>query len=128
MASKFSDQYLSNEEILDELNNENNSNEDKEYLMKKVKDKFEWNMCRKNGESADELFARNFSDFVNGSMIYSKAVADKMATDHRYLQQEMFKVCYEYIRNLSENYEKGFYDPRNEWACETANKMFNAIK
>jgi hypothetical protein len=24
---------------------------------------------------------------------------------------------------LAENYDKGWFDPRNEWACETAKKI-----
>ena len=61
-------------------------------------------------------------------MCKPKDVAEKMAKDHRYLQSEMFKVCLEYIEILAENADKGYYDGRNKWACETAKKMVNNLK
>lgn len=78
-------------------------------------------------ESDIKFAKRTLSDFVNGEMSSPKTVAAQMANDHRYLQQEMFKICYEYIRILAMNYEHNQYDPRNEWACETANKMLSNI-
>ena len=42
--------------------------------------------------------------------------------------QEKFKVCLEYIKVLAENYQKGYYDPRNEWACQTSDKIVKAME
>jgi hypothetical protein len=48
--------------------------------------------------------------------------------EHRYLQNEMFKVCLEYIKQLAENCENGWYDPRNKYACETSKKIIDYFK
>ena len=90
------------------------------------------------------MFVRQFSDYVNGRMqgekVYgreagrdewiggAKACARKMAREHRYLQQEMFKVCLEYIKVLAENYEKGIYDGRNEWSCKVSKDFVDCCK
>lgn len=120
--------YLTNREVIDLLKGNTLNDEQRKFLNEYMQDRFEHRLCTKDGETRDDVFIRFFSDFVNGEMISSEKVAEGMANDHRYLQQEMFKVCYEYVRKLSENYEKGYYDPRNEWACKTANMMFNAVK
>jgi hypothetical protein len=57
-----------------------------------------------------------------------KKVADKMCKEHRYLQNEMFKVCLEYIKKLAENCENGWYDPRNQYAAETSKKIIDYFK
>ena len=101
---------------------------DAEEFLHNILSRFEYDSCQKVGESKDELFARQFSDFVNGRMCSPKDVAEKMAKDHRYLQSEMFKVCLEYIKILAENADKGYYDGRNKWACETAQKMISNLK
>jgi len=101
---------------------------DAEEILNNILSRFEYDSCQKAGESKDELFARQFSDFVNGQMRNPKDVAEKMAKDHRYLQSEMFKVCLEYITILAENADKGYYDGRNEWACKTAKKMVSNLK
>jgi hypothetical protein len=101
---------------------------DAEEILHSILNRFEYDSCQKAGESKDELFARQFSDFVNGQMRNPKDVAEKMAKDHRYLQSEMFKVCLEYITILAGNADKGYYDGRNKWACETAKKMVENLK
>ena len=79
-------------------------------------------------KTKDQIFADTFSDYVNGSMRSPKEVAKLMANDHRHLIQEKFKVCLEYIKVLAENYQKGYYDPRNEWACQTSDKIVKAME
>ena len=51
-----------------------------------------------------------------------------MAREHRYLQQEMFKVCLEYVKILAQNAENGRFDPRNEWACKASKYMIEGLK
>ena len=101
---------------------------DAEEFLHNILSRFEYDSCQKVGESKDELFARQFSDFVNGRMCSPKDVAEKMAKDHRYLQSEMFKVCLEYIKILADNYERGCYDARNKYACETSKKIIDYFK
>ena len=97
-------------------------------ILERILDRFKYDSCRKPGETKDELFARQFGDFVNGSLSSPKAVAGKMATEHRYLQNEMFKVCLEYIKVLAENCDRGSYDGRNKYAAETSKKIIDHFK
>ena len=74
------------------------------------------------------MMAKILSEFVNGACSNYTAVADTMATEHRYLQQEMFKLFFEYAKTLAHNKALNRYDPRNKWACETATLIFEALK
>lgn len=88
----------------------------------------EWVSTKKPDETNEQWCARVLSEFVNGRIRSPKRVAEEMAKDHRYLQQEMFKICYEYMKILAENNDKGWYDARNEWACNTAKKMIDSLE
>lgn len=77
----------------------------------------------------DIKFAKQtISDFVNGQMYSAKTVATQISMDHPYIQHQFFKICYEYIRIMAMKHEHGQYDPRNEWACETAYAMLDNAK
>ena len=122
--------YQSNRMLLDSYRKAMSDSRDSEgvVILQKILNRFEYDSCQKPGESADELFGRQFGDFVNGKMRSPKEVAKKMATEHRYLQNEMFKVCLEYIKVLAENCEKGYYDPRNKYAAETSKEIIDHLK
>lgn len=119
---------LSNEELIEIVNDENRPQEEKELATNKIIERFKLDLCKKPDETDNNVFVRFFSEFVNGKCHDKKNVADLMAREHRYLQQEMFKVCLEYIKKLSENYLQGRYDQRNEWACETSSLITEAMK
>lgn len=70
---------------------------------------------------------RIISDMVNKSSFSPIEVAQYMANDHRYLQGEFFKLCEFFIAILANNYEKGIYDGRNEYACKCAKTMIDAL-
>jgi hypothetical protein len=74
------------------------------------------------------VFARFFGNFVNGKLHSKKHVAEIMCREHRYLQNEMFKVCLEYIKLLAENCENGRFDPRNQYAAQTSKKIIDYFK
>lgn len=118
---------LSNNEALDLFTNPSTTDEEKEALNSIIIDRFTSDLCKNPGETEDDVFARFFGNFVNGKLCSRKKVAERMCTEHRYLQQEMFKVCSEYIKKLAENYEKGYYDGRNKWACETSSLIVEAM-
>lgn len=126
----YADYELSNEQIVSLVDGDTLGSEDKKYLMEKAYQRFKYDLCaRKNeGEDSDDVFARFFGNFVNGKCHSKKKVAEKMSCEHRYLQNEMFKVCLEYIKKLAENCEKGYYDPRNKYACETSKKIIDYFK
>lgn len=125
---EWQDYQLSNEQIKRLIDEGNISDDEKNFLLGKVYDRFTSTMCARDGETKDELFARLFGDFVNGKIRDKRRVAELMANDHRYLQQEMFKVFIEYVKVLSKKYEDGYYDGRNEWSAETANRIENLLK
>jgi hypothetical protein len=122
--------YQSNRVLMDSYKKalEEDRDADAEEILHNILNRFEYDSCQKNGESKDELFARQFGNFVNGKMSSAKDVAQKMSCDHRYLQNEMFHVCLEYIKILAENCEKGWYDPRNQFAAKTSKEIIDHFK
>lgn len=75
----------------------------------------------------DKEFAQMFENFVNGRMLSAENTGKELATAHRYLQQQMFKVFIGFMRQLSHNYRKGYYDDRNEWASRVAAKAYGTL-
>jgi hypothetical protein len=76
----------------------------------------------------EQEFVRTESDFINGGLYNYAAVAAAMGRDHRYLQQERFKLMLEYLHVLATWERKGWYDPRNEWACKCARTAIEALQ
>ena len=124
---EYESYQLSNEQIV-RLIKSDAYPEDRDFLMKKVLERFEYNLCPKAGENNDDVFVRFFSNFVNGKMNNQKHVAEMMCHEHRYLQNEMFKVCLEYIKVLAEYCENGWFDPRNQYAAQTSKKIIDHFK
>jgi hypothetical protein len=121
---EYNDYELSNEQIVELLEGDNEVTDmGHDFLMKKVYERFKSNLCPKSGETNDDVFARFFSNYVNRCPNDFKKAARAMGRDHRYLQSEMFKVVLAYIKELSNSYVYGYYDDRNEWACEKANEI-----
>ena len=113
--------YLSNNELVDLLESDISA-EDKEFINKQIISRFKQENCTRNSsEDNHDVFARQFSNFMNGKCYDMKKTAKLLANDHRYLVQEMFKLNLAFIKKLAENYQNGIYDGRNEWACQTAN-------
>ena len=68
----------------------------------------------------DKAFAQEFSNFVNGRMCSADQTGKELTKAHRYLQQQMFKVCIGFMHQLALNYQKECYDERNKWASQLA--------
>lgn len=80
----------------------------------------------KESQRAKEL-AEQVAKFVN-SMSNDHSIKEfckAMGRDHRTLQQSFSKLCYEWIRFQSEQYEAEDFDGRNEYACKVAHKIMN---
>ena len=122
--------YLTYQDKIDLIRSEETSAEDREFLISKLLDSVEYDLCPKTneGETRDDVFARFFSNYVNRCGYDKQKAAEHMAREHRYLQNEMFKVCLEYIKMLASAYENDRYDPRNEWACKTSKHMLDHLK
>ena len=127
---EYEDYQLSNEQIVRLIEGDTLTSNERSLLMERVYQRFKYDLCpRENeGEDDDDVFARFFGNFVNGKLNSKKKVAEKMCREHRYLQNEMFKVCLEYIKKLADNCENGWYDPRNKYAAETSKKIIDYFK
>ena len=76
----------------------------------------------------DKAFAKEFTNFVNGRMCSAEKTGKELTRAHRYLQQQqMFKVFMGFMRQLAYNYQKGFYDERNEWASRLASEAYRHL-
>jgi hypothetical protein len=125
---EYESYQLSNGQLVKLIKSDDISDDDRKYLMSKLLSEFEYNLCPRIDETDDDVFARFFSNYVNNCGHDGRKAAAKMATDHRTLQNNMFKVCMEYIKVLAENAEKGWYDPRNEYAVKTSKKIIDFFK
>ena len=76
----------------------------------------------------DKEFATEFSRFVNGKMDSASKLGAEFANDHRFLVNEKFKVMMAFMEQLAINYQKGYYDLRNEWACTLAHAAIEALR
>jgi hypothetical protein len=119
---------LSNNDLIDLYQSNTISIEDKEFINEKIISRFEQENCKRYGESNDNVFARQLSNFINGKMESRDATAKLMANDHRYLVQETFKLFLKYMEVLATNYENGCYDGRNNFSCETSYKIIEFLK
>ena len=124
---EYEDYQLSNEQIVRLLDSEDITDMGYDFLMEKVLERFKNECCPQYGETNDNVFVRSFSRFVNGRCSNKEKVAELMCNEHRYLQTQMFYVCLAYIRKLAENMEKGNFDLRNMYACQTAKQMIEAL-
>jgi hypothetical protein len=126
---EYESYQLSNEQIIRLIKDDTKvCSKDRDFLMEKVLERFKNDLCKRDGETNDDVFVRFFSSFVNGKLGNKEKVAKLMCCEHRYLQNEMFKVCLEFIKLLAENYEKGYYDGRNEYAAMTSKKIIDNLK
>lgn len=124
---EYEDYQLSNEQIVRLLDSEDITDMGYDFLMEKVLERFKNECCPQYGETNDNVFVRSFSRFVNGRCGNKEKVAELMCNEHRYLQTQMFYVCLAFIRKLAENMEKGNFDLRNMYACQTAKQMIEAL-
>ena len=125
---EYEDYQLSNEQIVRLLEGDYEVTDmGHDFLMEKVLERFKNECCPQYGETNDNVFVRSFSRFVNGKLRNKEHVAELMCNEHRYLQTQMFYVCLAFIRKLAENMEKGNFDLRNMYACQTAKQMIEAL-
>ena len=124
---EYEDYQLSNEQMVRLLDSEDITDMGHDFLMEKVLERFKNECCPQYGETNDNVFVRSFSRFVNGRCGNKEKVAELMCNEHRYLQTQMFYVCLAYIRKLAENMKKGNFDLRNQYACQTAKQMIEAL-
>lgn len=121
--------YLTNEDLIAYLSGEIKCDENtRQQITKMIIDRFKYNCCKRPGETNDDLFARNMGRYVNGEYNSLEKTGELLSREHRTLQTEIFRLFMKFIEKLSENKKKNFYDDRNEWACNCAEKIIDALK
>lgn len=68
----------------------------------------------------EQAFVECFSRFVNVLMGSASKVGNALADNHLYLINEKEKVVFAFLECLANDYQKGRYDQRDEWACRLA--------
>ena len=96
-------------------------------IINEIVNRFKHDLCKREGESNEDVFARLFDDFTNGRLSDYDKVAERMVQSHRYIKGEMFWICMAYVRKLAECYSKGWFDARNERACKTAKRIVELV-
>ena len=76
---EYESYQLSNEQIVRLIKDDSKvCSEDRDFLMEKVLERFEYDLCKRGGETSDDVFARFFGNFVNGKLHSNKHVAEVM--------------------------------------------------
>ena len=73
--------------------------------------------------NADDV-ADVLSTFVNNMAHNPSELAKNLHNDHRTLVQSMTGVFIKFFELLAQDYERGYYDARNEASCKLAAKIF----
>lgn len=90
-------------------------------LIKMFHDTFHSNYSKPTSgkEVAEEL-----SDFVNGSLSYREQdFVNEVLSEHRTLQQSMFRLFVHCMDGWAEMHKSGMYDARNEATCVISSKI-----
>ena len=75
-----------------------------------------------------EEMAEQLSDFINSATYDEKqAFAQKVTSDHRFLQQETYSLFMSCIYQWAKAYENGRFDERNRTACTVSHQIINMI-
>lgn len=73
--------------------------------------------------------AQVLSDFANSSLSQEREnFVDMVTTEHRYLQQEMFKMMLSCIDKWSFADITGMFDSKNEYTVKASKVMIEALK
>ena len=60
-------------------------------------------------------------------MASPRYVGKALADDHRYLVNEKAKLMFYFMEQIAENWHKGRYDQRNEWASRLAATAYDRL-
>ena len=74
-----------------------------------------------------DIKAKAISELINDCSYSPRRVGCELSTDHRYLQSEFGRTAIHFFGCLAENYDKGYYDGRNEYECKCAKIMISAL-
>ena len=72
--------------------------------------------------------ARELSNFVNSFIFDHEDFINYATSDHRTLQQNMFRLFLECIEVWAEMYDDGYYDARNEATCKISRQIIDMLE
>lgn len=72
--------------------------------------------------------ASQIDTIVNSTLFNPLEVGVELTTSHNYLVNEMFKMFVHFAGQLARKYDNGYYDGRNEYACECSRIIIDALK
>ncbi len=80
------------------------------------------------GKTREEKLASDLAMAVDAFGLSNKKVAKYIASEHRTTQQNIMRLMLAIIRGLAENFDKGYYDDRNEATVRLAKKIVESIE
>ena len=88
----------------------------------------EFDMTREEYNELLKTAADNLSRVVNaGCRQDIDKFAEMMVQDHRTLVQAKMGLCLKFMELLVQQYDQGYYDGRNEYACKIAKRICDAV-
>lgn len=72
--------------------------------------------------------ADSLSRAVNAGQAKPKDFAASVTNDHRALQEMMFALFLECIKEWANDYDNGYYDLRNEFTVKASKRMVEALQ
>jgi hypothetical protein len=73
--------------------------------------------------------AQELSDFVNSSYsITEQEFVDTLLSEHKTLQQSVFRLFIQCVEGWAEMYDKGCFDVRNEETCKLSKQIMGVVK
>ena len=74
-------------------------------------------------------YASQMSDNILNKMSANELeIGVELSTEHRYLSNKVFKIFLHLAGCLARDYEKGYYDGRNEFACKCSKVIIDALE
>lgn len=79
-----------------------------------------------SNKKPEEKFAEDCANGVNSLSFSPKIFIEAMSRQHRTLQQNFTRVCFEWIKHMAEKQE-GDYDGRNEASVKACKKILERV-
>ena len=81
----------------------------------------------KKEKEKDKDAVMHLSAAINGSFS-KKKFAQELMHEHRYLQEEIFLLMIECMREWSDSYGRSEFDGRNQFACSKSCEIIDVIE
>lgn len=72
--------------------------------------------------------ASEISNILNRMSVDAREVGVELSTDHRYLSNKAFTMFLHLAGELARDFEKGYYDERNQYACKCSKIIIDTLE